>query len=437
MTKYHRFLVIVAIGMAMTILISAGRQGPRGTGPVAPLVAESGATIEFTYWQGSPSEINGWNYVIERFRREHPNITLRAQYYPPATYRDIVATRMAANDWPDAIRDQYQRMGRFKTAGVMLDLTDAISQESQNDLVPAFRQAMMHEGRLLGMPHHTDTMGVFYNRRMFEQSGIRIPQHARDGWTWEELTQIAARLRADHRLDFAFGGIWENGNGHRFMPFMYAAGGRVLSPDGTRVVINSPENLRAIELYENWRRNDLVFRNGFTQPFQANNLFAAQQMAFVFAGSWHMSFMDEHLGDNWGLTYMPQINGRSGSDMGGNGLFGYAGTRFPHATAIFLDWITSRDVMRGFCEVANFIPVRQSLINQGLNYRNHPAGMQTFLNIAATIDPNMAADQTSSHFIQLNAIFSEEMDPLVIDGSATARQVLERMERRMTAALRE
>jgi hypothetical protein len=63
--------------------------------------------------------------------------------------------------------------------------------------------------------------------------------------------------------------------------------------------------------------------------------------------------------------------------------------------------------------------------------------MATLLGIVSTINPRMAADETSTRFQQLNVIFSEEMDPLAIDGSATARQVLEKAERRMKEALAE
>ena len=40
---------------------------------------------------------------------------------------------------------------------------------------------------LVAMPHHTDTMAMFYNKRMFEEAGIRIPTSVEDGYTWEEL----------------------------------------------------------------------------------------------------------------------------------------------------------------------------------------------------------------------------------------------------------
>ena len=47
--------------------------------------------------------------------------------------------------------------------------------------------ACKYDGKLVAMPHHTDTMAMFYNKRMFEEAGIRIPTSVEDGYTWEEL----------------------------------------------------------------------------------------------------------------------------------------------------------------------------------------------------------------------------------------------------------
>jgi ABC-type glycerol-3-phosphate transport system substrate-binding protein len=414
-----------------------GRTSASSPAASGPLQAESGAEIEFVYWEGSTADKQGFDFLIEQFGKDHPEIKLKPQVYPSSTFRDQLDTRIAANDWPDVMRYTYQRLGKFKEAGVMLDLTGRISEESLSDLVPAFRSALTHKGRLVGMPHHTDTVAVYYNKRMFAESGIRIPKNPQDGWTWEELNQIAAKLKADHKLDYAFGGIWDNGSGYRYLPFVYAVGGAILSADQSAITVNSPEVLRAISLYEEWRKNNLVIKTGFTQTSQTNRLFAAQQIAFTFSGSWHISYMQENIPNNWGVTYMPKINGKTGSDMGGNGLFGYAKTKYPGATAVFIDYTTSKDIVRRFCEVSNFIPVRQSLINEGINYSSYRPEMEVFLGIVSTINSRMAADETSTRFQQLNVIFSEEMDPLAIDGSATARQVLEKAERRMKEVLAE
>lgn len=419
---------------------AAPASAPQGSGAsqaqAGALAAEPGASIEFTYWAGSPSDEQAWNSVFERFRQLHPEIGLETQVYPSDTYFSQLDTRIAGADWPDVMRYSYQEVGKFKEDGDMLDLTGMFSEEYLADIVPAYLSAMSYDGRLLGLPHHTDTIAVFYNKEMFERSGVRIPQDAADGWSWEELGQIAQKLKEDNGLDYAFAGIWENGFGYRFLPFMYMNGGALLGEDGKTIAVDSPQAKQALELYAGWRARDLVTKNGFMQKQEATMLFVAKKLAFVFAGSWHCSYMEENMPGNWGVTYMPQVNGKTSSDLGGNGVFAYSGTKYPKAAAIFMEYLASEEGMREFCQKGNFIPVRQSLIEGGVTFSEFGEEMQTFMNIVSTIDPKMALDETSPRFQQLNVIFSEQMDPLVL-GQASPQQAAAEMKTQMEQALAE
>lgn len=401
------------------------------------LKAEDGAKIKFTYWEGSPSDKKAWDLILGNFKKDHPEITVQAETYPSNTYVNQVDTMIAGNNWPDVMRYTYQRLGKFKEADTMLDLTDMISKESADDLLPAYRAALTNNGKLVGMPHHTDTIALFYNKEMFAKSGIRIPKDVNDGWTWDELKQYAKKLKEDNKLDYAFGGIWEKGSGYRYMPFVYMNGGAILSEDGTQITIDSPKSLEAIQLYSDLRKDNLISKAAMTQEYQNNMNFVAKKLAFVFAGSWHCSYMQENMPDNWGVTYMPQVDGKTTSDMGGNGLFAYSGTKYPKAAAIFIDYVTSKDNMKTFCEEGNFLPVRQSLISEGLNYGNFKDEMKIFSDIVGSIDSKLASDETSTRFQQLNVIFSEKMDPIAVNGSATAEETVKAMKEEMQAALDE
>ena len=409
-----------------------------GLGTLAEgLVAEEGAEIEIAYWESSPSDKAGWDLLKEMLAEDHPEINITWQVYPSGDYRDMLDNRVAGGDWPDVIRYTYQRLGRWKQADVMLDLTPYITQENLDGLVPAYLAACVYKDRLVGMPHHTDTVAMYYNKEMFEASGIRIPESMEDAYSWEEIIEIARKLKEDHNLPYACSGIWENGSGYRFLPFLYMNGATVLNEDQTEITINSPEALEALQWYDDMRAEDLMFNNGFTAPSNANNLFASGQCAFDFAGSWHCSFMDENLGEGkWGVTYMPQRNGRTGSDMGGNALFGYAGTEYPQAVAIVIEYITAYENMKAFCEAAQFSPVRTELLQPGvLSYGGYQEQMTLFNEILTTIDPAMAADETSVPFQQCNLIWNEEMDYLAVDRSHTPQQVLDACEERMNEAL--
>ena len=140
---------------------------------------------------------------------------------------------------------------------------------------------------------------------------------------------------------------------------------------------------------------------------------------------------------NWNITYMPQVDGKSGSDMGGNGLFAFANTEYPNASACLIRHITEKDNMKAFCEATNFIPVRQSLLDEGLTYSAYQEQMDVLLEIVGTLDPKMTADETSTRFQQLNTIFTEAMDYIAIDNSKTAQEVMDEVQAGMDEVLAE
>ncbi|MFA6952864.1 MAG: sugar ABC transporter substrate-binding protein [Candidatus Methanomethylophilaceae archaeon] len=401
------------------------------------LVAEKGAVIKFVHWNGSPSDEAAWNVVLEKFRKDHPEIELKVEAFPSSSYVQQLDTMIAGNQWPDVMRYTYQRLGKFKEANLMLDITPYISKVSVDDLVPAYRQALTSNGKLVGMPHHTDTIALFYNKDMFEKSNIRIPQNADDGWSWDELKEYSRILKRDNNLNYTFAGIWENRSGYRYLPFVYMNGGTLFNEDGTRITIDEPKALEALQLYADLRAENLVANTPFTQTAQNNMLFVAKKLAFVFAGSWHCSYMEENMPGNWGVTYMPQVNGKTTSDMGGNGLFAYKNTKYPKAAAIFIDYLTNPENMKLFCETGNFLPVRQSLINEGLDYQSFAPEMAVFSNIISTIDEKMATDETSNRFQQVNVIFSDLMDYIAVNASLTPSQVAAEMKKQMQEVLDE
>ncbi|MBQ1532703.1 MAG: sugar ABC transporter substrate-binding protein [Solobacterium sp.] len=430
--------------MAFSVAACSGGGGSPSNEPapaapedVGELVAEEGAEIEIAYWEGSTSDKAAWDEVIANLQKDHPEIKIVPQTYPSGDFRDMLDTRIAGDDWPDVIRYTYQRLGKFKAADVMLDLTPYMEQSDLDDFADGFLSGCSYNGKVVALPHHTDVVVMFYNKRMFEEAGIRIPTSMADAYTWEEIAEIAQTLKDKYKLPYGFAGIWENGSGYRYLPFMYMNGGALLSEDQTTVTIDSAAAREAIQYYADLRAKDLVANTAFTASSTANSLFVAEQIAFDFAGSWHCSYMEENMPGNWGVTYMPQRNGKTGTDMGGNGIWCYKKTKYPKAAAIVAQYITSQENMRKFCETGNFIPVRESLLSGGLNYKSFPEQMAIFNESALTIDAKMAADETSVPFQQLNLIFNEEMDPLVVNGSATVDDVINNCMQRMQEVLDE
>ncbi len=400
------------------------------------LVAEEGAVIEITYWEGSPTDGEAWDTVLDKLEADHPEIKIIRQKYPAKEYRDVMTSRISNGDWPDVMRYQYQYLGQVKSQEEMLDLTPYLTRESLEDISEGFLAGCIYEGKIVALPQHTDVIAMFYNKRMFEKADIRIPESIDEAYTWEELKEIARKVKEENKLIYAGTGIWQNNLGYRYLPFVYMNGGALFNEDQTQIAVDTEEFREAVSFYKEMRDENLFSDSGFTGPQEANDLFASEQVAFDFAGSWHCSYIDEKMPGNWGVTYMPQKDGKTGTDMGGNAVFCYKDTKYPKAAAIVTAYLTDRDTMKTFCEIGDFIPVRKSLIDAKLDYVNYPDEMELFQEVAKTLDPKLASDETSVHFTEINIIFGENMDKIVFDRSATVDDVISGCKKEMEEVLK-
>jgi multiple sugar transport system substrate-binding protein len=136
------------------------------------------------------------------------------------------------------------------------------------------------EGKQWLLPKDFSPLGVYYNKRIFDQYGVAYPK---DGWTWDDLLKTAQELTKDVDGDgksdiwgIQLTANWTTG----FEYYVAAAGGRLINEDGTKYVgyMDSPETISAVQwladLYNKykvapppadltgWAGNNPEFENG-------------------------------------------------------------------------------------------------------------------------------------------------------------------------------
>jgi multiple sugar transport system substrate-binding protein len=101
------------------------------------------------------------------------------------------------------------------------------------DVIPATLETVSYDGKLFGMPQQTDA-GFLY----FRTDQVKSPPAS-----WQQVYEIAKQ-----RDGIVYQGAPYEGLTVNFLELAFAAGGSVLSADGKTSTINSPENLKALEL---------------------------------------------------------------------------------------------------------------------------------------------------------------------------------------------
>jgi multiple sugar transport system substrate-binding protein len=82
----------------------------------------------------------------------------------------------------------------------------------------------------------------------------------------------------------------------------------------------------------------------------------------------------------------------------------------PELAAEFVKFIASEKQMAKFCVDAQFIPVRKSLVERGLDYTMRPKEMAVFVEQSKTVPETMAAEQTIPKFNEINQVLADELE---------------------------
>lgn len=121
--------------------------------------------------------------VIQSYMKDHPNVVIDVQ----GTAADEHETKMKLAAQSDSLPDLfYVKVGNgleMVKAGQLADLTDDIlgDEEFAAGFLDNMLDVLKVDGKIYGLPCELQCNGVWYNKRLFDQFGLEIPE------TYEDL----------------------------------------------------------------------------------------------------------------------------------------------------------------------------------------------------------------------------------------------------------
>ena len=119
----------------------------------------------------------------------------------------------------------------FASQKWLLDMTPYI-ESRKADFIEATLETVTYDGKQWGVPQQTDAAFLYY----------RTDQVKEQPATWQEVYEVAAQNDG-----IVYQGAPYEGLTCDFLEIAFAAGGQVLSEDGKTAVIDSPENVEALQ----------------------------------------------------------------------------------------------------------------------------------------------------------------------------------------------
>jgi multiple sugar transport system substrate-binding protein len=190
--------------------------------------------------------------LIARFNKSQTGVQVVAVVQPDysVTAQKLQAA-IAARRPPAVALVGGDTVRQYIDAGVLEPLDDMAAKYKYplNDLAPAFSQAGERDGKHYSMPMYGTTQVMYYRKDIFKQLGIDPEQAFKN---WQNLAEAAKKctvVEGGEVKRYGWEPMWGSGN---LVDATLSAGGKFLSDDGTKVLINDPT---WIEVWDSFRKH--------------------------------------------------------------------------------------------------------------------------------------------------------------------------------------
>jgi multiple sugar transport system substrate-binding protein len=330
--------VVTAFTLASALVACSSGAKPntnagKGQGPVKD--PTSPTTVTFSSWVGSDPTMKK---MAADFHKLHPNITISFQNVSADNASQKLTTQIAGGNPPDVAFVDASATADFASRQALVNLDGYIKRSSivkPADYVDAFKTFVTYNGHLYGLPIDGESTGLFYRKDLFAAAGISGPPT-----TWNEFMADVQKLTDPAKKQYGYE-VFAPEAAYYWYPWLYQAGGDLLSADGKTVVFDSPEAQQAANFYVNLAKYsppDYLNSNSY----DGRVAFEQGKVAMYMAGSWlagTMTSEDPKINGKWGTAPLP--NGPAGckTTIAGDSLVLLANSKHPDAAWLWIEYL--------------------------------------------------------------------------------------------------
>jgi ABC-type glycerol-3-phosphate transport system substrate-binding protein len=356
-------------GLALAAATGCGSSSSRAAGG-----GKGEIVITCAACQTSPTDpfLQYNNEAVQRFNKQYAGRyrvkVVKNQYASSGPDRLQYYQRLAlANDLPDVFLVNRAELGSLERTNKLMNFAPALAKDTQwqgSFYDGAFDALKTPDGKVLAIPQERDSIGIYYNRQLFQKAGI-----ATFPATWQELDADCARLKAKGTICMAMDGDWvtllmwanligTQPGGAQFLSDGIAKGGY----GGNAAVVKATEALKS------WHTQGYVNRDAFSGDYaNAASAYVSGKAAMVANGPWMVATDIKSKNAEPGLYDQTGYEPSPGFAADGRGLIVVAGNG---------GWVSgSTDARKQEAVTAfmKFLTTQQEGLNQALKTGAYPA----------------------------------------------------------------
>ncbi|MFH8448281.1 ABC transporter substrate-binding protein [Streptomyces fungicidicus] len=240
---------LVALGAGALALTACGSGGDEAAG------GKTRITVNCMPPQSAKVDRRFFEEDIAAFEKKNPDIDVVPHDAFPCQDPKTFDAKLAGGQMEDVFYTYFTDARHVADIGQAADLTPYLEELKSYDTVQQqLRDIYTVDGKVYGIPRTGYSMGLIYNRELFEEAGL---DPDRPPATWAEVRTAARKIAAlgDGTVGYADYSAQNQGGWH-FTAELYSQGGDVVSADGEQATIDTPEGRAVLQNLHDMRWKD-------------------------------------------------------------------------------------------------------------------------------------------------------------------------------------
>ncbi|MFE4537775.1 extracellular solute-binding protein [Streptomyces scopuliridis] len=352
---------ITATALAATLALAATACGSDSdAGSDKSSGGELSGTV--TWWDTSTvgSEDKVFKQLAEDFEKKHPKVDVTYVNVPFGDAQNkFKNAAQSGSGAPDVIRSEVAWTPEFADLGYLAPLDGTPALKDEKDFLAQAAASTKYNGKTYAAPQVIDSMGIFYNKKIFKDAGVEVPT------TVAELKTVSKTIKDKTGKT----GLYLRGDdAYWFLSFLYGEGGDMVDAKNKTVTVDNPAGVKAMTVVKDLVDSGAAKTDATDGWENMQSAFKDGDVAMIINGPWAVTdtyggaqFKDKA---NLGVAPVPAGSVAQGAPQGGHNLAVYAGSKNLDASYAFTEYMTSAESQAKVAKELSLLPTRTSVYSQ-------------------------------------------------------------------------
>ena len=360
-----RTLPTLGAALASVALFTSACGGSSGGGSGSSLNASAGAkpaSGTITIW-ARDSEKGFMSLLVDAYNKSH-SVKATVTIIPAPNFVQKFGTASASGSGPDVAAIDLVYLPYFASKGVLEDISSVESSLPYKDgLSKAHMKLATYNGKQYALPFSAEASVMFWNKDLFKKAGLDPNKPPAN---FAEIRADAKKIRAlgSDTYGFVMAGACGGCNVFETAPYIWASGGDILSQDGKKAELDSPQVTDTLTfLHGMWTDGSMPSLAKTDNGTGQAAAFQSGKVGIVNLGAFFVQTLNADKKVNFGVAGIPGKTGGTASFAGGDEIAVTKTAKNKTGAWDFVKWATSEEAQTILAK-NSIVPVRTDLISK-------------------------------------------------------------------------